>query len=86
MNEMIKLYIERLTSDDINNFAMKNDVYLNEKELIFTYNFVKKNAMDLIKNPDMLDLEEYRNYYSSENFLKIEKLLKEYLTKFKNYL
>jgi len=86
MNEIIKAFIEKLKKEDVNGFAINNEVYLSEDELNFTYLFVKEHGSELVKNPEMLDLSKYKNYYSEENFLKIERLLKKYLLKFQNYL
>jgi len=86
MHGMINAFIKNLRKEDVNEFALNNNVYLSEQELNFTYLFVKEHGPELVKNPDMLDLQKYKSYYTEENFLKIEKLLKEYLMKFKNYL
>jgi len=86
MYEIINALLRNLKREDVSSFAVKNNVYLSEQELNFTYLFIKENGSELVKNPEMLDLQKYKNYYSEENFLKIEQLLKEYLLKFKNYL
>ena len=86
MYEMVVAFIANLKREDVNSFALKNQVYLSEHELNFTYLFIKENGPELVKNPELLDLSKYKDYYSEENFIKIEKLLKEYLLKFKNYL
>lgn len=39
---MIKRYMDMLTKEQVNEFAIKNKVYLNDEELTFTYQFVKK--------------------------------------------
>lgn len=86
MFNIIERYMEKLTIEDVNNFASKNHVYLNEEELNFTYIFVKKNWMTILKNPNLLNLDKYKEKFSEENFLKIQKLVKEYTMRYKNYL
>ena len=79
---IIDLYINNMRKDDITNFAIKNNINLNDNELDFTYNFIKNNYKEVINNKDTFDLSAYRNNFSKENFEKIEKLLKKYI----NYL
>ena len=86
MFELIKRYMEKLTIDDVKNFATNNNVILNEHELSFTYQFVKKNWETILANPNSLNLERYKNEFSEENFLKIKHLIKIYYQKYGHYL
>ena len=86
MFNIIERYMNKLTKDDINNFALKNNIFLTEEELDFTYVFVKKNWQTVIANPNALNLERDQDKFSEENFIKIKKLFKEYSTRYKNYL
>ena len=43
MFQLVKNYVEKMSKKDLNDFAIKNGVYLSESELDFTYNFVKRN-------------------------------------------
>ena len=42
MYNLVKRYMDNLTKEQVNDFALKNQVYLSEEELSFTYTFVKK--------------------------------------------
>lgn len=86
MYNMIERYMNKLSLQDIDTFARKNNINLSGEELNFTYHFIKKNWAGIITNPNSLNLSKYKNYYSEENLIKIEKLFKEYLAKYKNYL
>jgi len=86
MFNIIERYMERITKDDINNFAIKKDIILSEEELNFTYNFVKKNYKNILSNPKLLDLNRYQNNYTKENFSKITKVYQEYSQRYSNYL
>ncbi len=86
MFNIIERYMNKISKEDVNNFALKNNVYLSDAELSFTYEFLKKNWQPILANPSMLNLERYKDHYSAENFVKIKKLLKEYSIKYKNYL
>lgn len=78
--------MSRLTKEDVNNFAISKNVILSENELNFTYDFVKKNWEQVIKNPKLLHLERYQNQFSPENFSKIQKLFNEYSAKYQAFL
>ena len=78
--------MNRISKEDVNNFAQKNNVTLSESELDFTYDFIKKNWQPILANPNMLNFDRYKDKYSPENLEKIKKLFKEYSIKYKNYL
>lgn len=86
MYNIIELYINKLTKTDINNFAISKKIYLNSEELDFTYDFIKKNWKDIIKNPNLFDIDRYKNKYTAQNFINIKKVFQEYFQKFRNYL
>ncbi len=86
MYNIIERYMNKLTKEDVNNFAIKNNVILNEEELNFTHQFVKKNWSTLLSNPNMFHFERYKNHFSEENYHKINRLIKEYLTRYKSFL
>jgi len=77
---IIDLYVSNLRKDDIMIFAKKNDINLSDSELDFIYNFIKNNYKEAIRNKDNFNLDEYKEKFSEENFYKIEKLLKKYIS------
>ncbi len=86
MYNIIERYIKNLSKDQINNFALKNNVNLSGLELDFLYVFIKKNYKEVLANPEILNLERYKTKFSEENFIKIKKIFNEYLTKYRAYL
>lgn len=78
--------MEKLKKEDIQNFAIKNNVILSEEELAFTYQFVKKNWKIVLSNPNAFNLERYKDKFSEENYLKMNRLLKEYMTRYQSFL
>ncbi len=86
MFNIIERYMNKLSITDVDNFAKKNNIILSEPELTFTYQFVKKNWQQILANPNVLNLDRYKDKFSPENLLKIKKLFKEYSIKYKNYL
>ena len=82
MYNIIERYMSMMKIEDVNNFALSKNIYLSADELNFTYNFIKKNWQDIIKNPNLFDLNRYRDKFSPENFPKVQQLFKEYYQKF----
>ena len=68
MFNIIGAYINKLTKDDVNKFAISKGATLSNEELEFTYSFIKKNWKDVLKNPSIFDIERYSKYYSKDNF------------------
>lgn len=85
MFQLIKNYVTKMTKEDLNDFAVKNNIYLGDSELDFLYRFIKKNYEALYANPN-LDLTRYKVHFSEENFNKIMMLVTNYKTKYANYL
>ena len=78
--------MDNLTIKEVNDFAQKNNVFLSESELNFTFEFIKKNWEMIFRNPNLLKIERYKNQFSEENFLKIQKLIKMYYQKYGHLL
>ena len=86
MYNIIERYMNILKKEDVNNFAIKKNVFLSESELNFTYEFLKKNWQDILKNPNVFDINRYKNQFSEENFYKVKKIFDEYYQKFKSFI
>ena len=86
MFNFIERYINNMTKDDVNKFALSKNIELSENELSFTYEFIKKNYKNMLGNPKLFDIERYKNNYSKENFSKITKVYQEYFQRYSNYL
>ena len=86
MFNLIENYLSKISKDDIRNFALSKDINLSDNELDFTYDFFKKNYHNVLKNPQLFDLNRYKDNYTKENFSKITKVYQEYYQKYSNYL
>ena len=86
MYNIIERYMNMLKKEDVNNFAIKKNVFLSESELDFTYEFLKKNWQDILKNPNVFDINRYKNQFSEENFYKVKKIFDEYYQKFRSFI
>lgn len=83
---LIERYINKMTKEDVKNFAINKNINLSNEELDFTYDFVKKNYKNFLANPKVFNIERYKNNYTEENFSKITKVYQEYSQKYANYL
>ena len=86
MYQIIERYINKMSIDDVLNFANTKNVNLSDDELNFTYKFIKKNWNQILFNPSSLNLERYKNVYSEENYNKINNLIKEYYQKYRRFI
>lgn len=78
MLNLIEPYINNITKNDINSFALKNNINLNNNELEFIYNFIKTRYKEVLNNPTNFSLTKYKNNFSNENFVKINGLINRY--------
>lgn len=86
MYNLVEKYIKNMTIDDVKNFSIKKGANLSENELNFTFNFIKNNYQNILKNPSLLDLERYKDKFTKENYEKIVKVFQEYSQKYSRYL
>ncbi len=86
MYDLISRFIEKMTPNDISNFAKEQNIELSEDETNFIYLFLKKNWQELLGNPNSLIMSRYRNNFSDENYNKINNLVNYYRIKFSGYI
>ena len=85
MKSLIKNYIDLLSIEKIEQFALKNNINLTNYELEFLLNLVKTNYENIIKNDEKY-LKEIENNISSSESKKIIELYVKYKKKYKGYL
>ncbi len=78
MLNLVEPYINKLSREDINSFALKNNIRLNSNELEFIFNFIKTRYKEILSNPNSFSLTKYKNNFSNENFVKINGLVNRY--------
>lgn len=78
--------MSKLKIEQVQEFAIRNNINLSAEELDFTYKFIKKNYQDILKNPSIFIIDRYKDKYSLENFKKIKELYNAYLQKYSGYL
>ena len=86
MYNMINKYLNNLTKEQVYDFAISKNILLNDEELNFTYNFIKRNHSEILKNPNLFDIDRYQSYYTPTTFEQIKKVYIEYLSKYQRFL
>lgn len=85
MNSLIKQYINKITINNINDFAVKNNIILNKKELGILYDITKNHYEEVLK--DDSKIKEYlKQTINTDNYNKIIDLYEIYKEKYLNYL
>ena len=81
MYRLIEHYINKLTKEDIIEFSIKNDIILNNDELIYLYKIIKEKYKILL-NGDTSIFNEIKDNININAYNKIIELY----NKYKNYL
>ncbi len=85
-NRIIKNYINNLTHNDIDKFAIKNNILLNKKERDYIYNIIKNNYTDLLYGNENIIFKNLKNNINNQNYQKIVKLFFIYKEKYHHLL
>ena len=85
MKSLIKNYVDKLTTQNLKEFAVKNDINLNQNELEYLLNLVQNNFEDILVNEDKY-LNLVQNNINTEAFVKVKELFLYYKNRYKGYL
>ncbi len=79
--ELVKKYINRLSINDLEKFAKKNNISYTKEELNTVYNFILNNYNDLL-NENIRVFENIKNKISPTLYKKLLNLYIEYKQKY----
>lgn len=82
MYNLVEGIVNKLSLNDIFNFASKNSVNLSLDESKFILRFLKNNWYSLLKNQNIEVIDNYKNNFSPENFVKIKELVEYYKARY----
>lgn len=74
---LIQSYIDKIKLDDISQFAIRQNVFLEDDELQVIYNYVKNDNERFFKNPDGV-LMEIKGKVKEDTFTVISELYNRY--------
>jgi len=71
---LINEYVNRMTLDDVNKFALQNGINLKEDELNLIYNRIKNDWHTIVFGNPRAILDELKNKLDNTSYQKIESL------------
>lgn len=83
-DRLINEYINRMTIDDVRNFAIKNGVTLSEEELTIVYNQAKNEWRTIIFGNPRCILDDLKTKINPISYQKIESLYVYFKNKYNN--
>ncbi|MCI9585501.1 MAG: hypothetical protein HFH45_02555 [Bacilli bacterium] len=86
MNSLIGQYVNKLTINNINDFALKNNINLNENELNILLNVAKNHYREVLNGNDLEVINYLKDNLSKDNYDKIISLYNKYKNKYQGYL
>ena len=84
--QLIKNYINKLTIQDINALAIKQDIHLTDQELNYIYNQIKNHYQDFLYGDANYLMNDLKQNVSENNYQKIKKLFTHYKKQFQSLL
>lgn len=85
-DKLIKNYINNLKIKDIKDFALKNDILINDNEADYLFNIVKNNYQELIYGIPNAIFKNIKDKINDESYQKIIKLYFLYKNKYQHLL
>jgi len=86
IKRIIKSHVDKLTINDIYEFALKNGVHLNQGEVDIIYAYIKNYWNELIFHDHKLILSKVKDSLEPTTYQKINELIVFYKNKYKYYL
>ena len=86
MDSLIKQYVNKMTINNINDFAIKNNIKLCENELNLLLSIVQNHYQDILNGNDEIIKKKLKDTLAEENYNKIIKLYENYKAKYQGYL
>ncbi len=71
---LISEYINRMTLDDVNNFAVKNGIILKDEEVKLIYNYIKSDWRTIVFGNPRGILDDLKEKLDNTSYRKIETL------------
>lgn len=78
---LIKTYVNRLTINDVINFANKENVLLNDKEARIIYDYIKNDWQTIVFGNPLQLFNEFKSKVSSRTYEKTVELYNKYKSK-----
>ena len=77
----IKKYIDKLTKQDIMNYATSKEIYISKEEIDIIFNIIKTKWIDFINGNQSQILEELKPHISQKTYQEIINIYTRYKNK-----
>ena len=71
---LISEYVNRMTLEDVNNFALKNGINLKDNEIKLIYDYIKNNWHTIVFGNPRGILDDLKEKLDSTSYQKVESL------------
>lgn len=68
---LIREYVNRLRKEDVNNYALKQNIVLDNSEIDFIYSYIKNNYRKVLSRDISLSLEEVKPKLRDSTYNKL---------------
>ncbi len=68
---LIREYVNRLRKEDVNNYALKQNIVLDNSEIDFIYSYIKNNYRKILSRDISLSLEEVKPKLKDSTYNKL---------------
>ena len=86
ISKLIGNYVNKMTINDVKNFALSNNINLNNTELDIVYNTIKKNWYTLIYGDYTSIFNNIKDKFGTDTYKKIEELFFYFKNKYQKFL
>ncbi len=86
ISKLIGNYVNKMTINDVKNFALSNNINLNNTELDIVYNTIKKNWYTLIYGDYTSIFNNIKDKFDTDTYKKIEELFFYFKNKYQKFL
>lgn len=86
ISKLIENYVNKMTISDVKNFALSNNINLNNTELDIVYNTIKKNWYTLIYGDYTSIFNNIKDKFDTNTYKKIEELFFYFKNKYQKFL
>lgn len=82
---LINEYVNRMTIDDVNRFALQNGINLKEDELRLIYSYIKNDWRTIVFGNPRGILDDLKNKLDPNSYSKIESLYIFFKNRYSNF-
>ena len=83
---LIREYVNRLRKEDVNNYALKQNIVLDNSEIDFIYSYIKNNYRKILSRDISLSLDEVKPKLRDSTYNKLVILIYNNRDKIKSFI